>query len=381
MTAEIATGYLEYRMPYQIMINNTYRYIDKLEDIPEIDYSFVKNIFQEYDIEITQEVAQESYFVWERDFNTVETREHWRDLPRLAMRLSDYNDMREMVGFKPVTLSNNEFFMHLDYELDKENIEASINSRQIQLDDGTLLQLNEVAVYNEPLGQYLFNVDGSVLVFPDAVCDNLHLARTCYYANTKTTIPYAICDVIRKEIEAIFKSEYGYLFERYETKYQSDKNYISFIDPIRFWTQENNDTALTATSIRLLGIYTGVIFFIICMTVLALHLITASLDQHPQYKTLYQMGVERAEIMKMVRKQSFLYFFIPCISALLIALLMIYSFALRYGHKIFTYISTVGFQFGVLIPSLLIVIILVIYYGATIRTIKESLTNALGRTK
>lgn len=87
--------------------------------------------------------------------------------------------------------------------------------------------------------------------------------------------------------------------------------YSGFIEPIRFWTQENNDTALTATSVRLLGIYSGVIFFIICMTVLALHLITASLDQRTQYQTLYQLGVEKTEIIRMVNKQSLLYFFTP----------------------------------------------------------------------
>lgn len=104
-------------MPYDVMVNNTYRYIDKLEDIPQIDYSFVKEIFDEHGIDITEEVSQESYFVWERDFNTVAARESWRDLPRLAMRISDYNAMRQMAGMKPVALSNNQFFMHIDYEL------------------------------------------------------------------------------------------------------------------------------------------------------------------------------------------------------------------------------------------------------------------------
>lgn len=43
---------------------------------------------------------------------------------------------------------------------------------------------------------------------------------------------------------------------------------------------------------------------------------------------------------------------------------------IRYGHKVFTYMSSIGFQFGVLIPSLLAVLILACYYGATIYAIK-----------
>jgi len=383
MLAEITTGYLDYRMPYDVMIYNTYMYIDEIDDIPQIDFSFVNEILQEHDITVSEDVSQRSYFVWERDFNTVDTREYWRDLPRLAMRISDYNDMRRMAGMEPVPLAENEFFMHLDYEMDMESVADSIGSgkRSIRLDDGTILALADTTICNDPLGTYLFHHGDSILVFPDSVCDNLRLARTCYYANTETTVPYNLCDTVRDEIAASFKSRYSDLFEQYETKYQSHQHYTSFIDPIRFRTQENNDTALTATSVRLLGIYSGIIFFIICMTVLALHLTTDSIGQHTQYRILYQMGTDRDDIVKMVSKQSLCYFFTPCLVAFIIAMLLIYSFAVRYGHKVFTYMSRIGFQFGVLIPSLLVVLILACYYGATIYAIKRALADSLNGIK
>lgn len=381
MLAEITTGYLDYRMPYDIMIYNTYRYIDEIDDIPEIDFSFVGDILKGHGIVLSEEVSQKSYFVWERDFNTVDTREYWNDLPRLAMRISEYNAMREMAGFEPVPLADNEFFMHLDFEMDMESTAEGIGTRKIQLDDGTFLKLAETPVTNEPLGQYLFNSDGSVLVFPDIVCDHLHLARTCYYADTETVIPYNLCDIIREEISGTFREHYEYLFTQYEAKYGTDKHYTSFIDPIRFRTQENNDTVLTATSVRLLGIYSGILFFIICMTVLALHGVADSIDNRMQYRTLYQIGVDREDIVKMVSRQSLHYFFTPCVIAFMIALLLIYSFVVRYGHKVFTYIGSTGFRFGVMIPGLLIVLILVCYYGATIYTIKRNLNRTLNNMK
>lgn len=104
--------------------------------------------------------------------------------------------------------------MHLDYEMDMGSIAESIGTskRTLQLDDGTVLVLADTAVYNEPLGQYLFNSDGSVLVFPDAVCDTLHLARTCYYANMENVIPYNLCDSMREEISEAFRNRYEHLF-------------------------------------------------------------------------------------------------------------------------------------------------------------------------
>ena len=377
MFAEITTGYLDYRMPYDVMIYNTYRYIDRLEDIPKIDYSFVGNILRKHGIEVSEEISQHSYFIWEKDFNTVSTRTNWRDLPRLAMRISEYNEMRQMAGMEPVSLADDEFFMHLDYEMDRENILDGLDNHTIRLEDGTILHLADTKIYNDPLGTYLFHADRSILVFPDAVCKNLPLACTCYNANTRSPIPYAVCNTIRDEIETSFQDKYQYLFDRYETKYRSEKNYISFIDPIRFRTQENNDVALTATSVRLLGIYSGIIFFIICMTVLALHLTTDSVSQNAQYKILYQLGTDRDDIVKIVNRQSLLYFFTPCIAAFLIALLLIYSFIVRYGYKVFAYMSSVGFRFGVLIPAILILTILVCYYGATIYTIKKNLDHTL----
>ncbi len=381
--AEISTGFLDYRMPYDLMIYNTYRYIDEIDDIPQIDYSFVGDILREHHITVSEEISQRSYFIWERDFNTVTERKNWRDLPRLAMSISDYNRMREMAGMEPVLLADNAFFVHLDYEMDRDTFEDALGSgsRAIRLDDGTILNLAEPAVHNEPLGQYLFHSDDSILVFPDSVCQSLHLACTCYYANTGDVIPYSLCSTISDEISAAFHDRYAYLFDRYETKYQSDKNYLSFIGPIRFRTQEQNDVALTATSMRLLGIYSGIVFFIICMTVLALHLTTDTISQRAQYRTLFQIGTDRQDIEKMVSRQSAVYFFLPCAAALVVALLLIYSFMVRYGYKVFTYIGSIGFQFGVLIPCLLILVILTCYYGAAIYTIKKDLENVLSNVK
>lgn len=79
----------------------------------------------------------------------------------------------------------------------------------------------------------------------------------------------------------------------------------------------------------------------------------------------------------MVRRQSAIYFFLPCVAAFLVALLLIYSFLVRYGYKVFTYIGGVGFRYGVWIPSLLILIILACYYGAASYTVQKDLENTL----
>lgn len=72
---------------------------------------------------------------------------------------------------------------------------------------------------------------------------------------------------------------------------------------------------------------------------------------------------------------------------------MLFLYALHYGFghcdsgdlffyravwaKVFTYMGSSGFRFGVLIPSLLVTVILVCYYGVTFYIIKKNLAATL----
>lgn len=80
------------------------------------------------------------------------------------------------------------------------------------------------------------------------------------------------------------------------------------------------------------------------MTVLTLQETADSTCHRMRYRTLHQIGVDRADIVKMVSRQSFYYFFTPCVLAFIIAMALIYSFIVRYGHKVFTYIGSTGFE-------------------------------------
>lgn len=102
--ADISEEFLKFRMPYDLMINNSYRYIDKKSDIPHIDFSFVNRILNEHGIKESEICQQEGYFVWASNFENMETRDNKWDMPRLAVSLSDYNQMRKMAGLSPIEL-------------------------------------------------------------------------------------------------------------------------------------------------------------------------------------------------------------------------------------------------------------------------------------
>lgn len=375
--ADISEGYLDYRVPYDIIINNQYNYIDKIEDIPEIDYSFIDDILQEHDIEIEKSCQMEGYFIWD-DFKNKETRKNKWDYPRLAISISDYNQIRKMSGYEPISLDDNEFVMHLDYEMDKQQVLKSIeaSSKSIKLNDGTVLNLNPVKIYNEPLTSYMFNFNtDDVLVFPDEVCEGLHIAITNYYANTKQPINYNLCEKLEMTIGQTFKEKYSYLYDKYEVKYSSDKDYRDFIHPIRFKTKEKNDVMLGAVSVRLLGIYIGIIFFIMCLTVLALQQLTDSIENKEKFAVLNKMGVDKENIFKIITKQVTIYFGVPCVFSVLCSVMLLYTFILRFGNKVGVYIGNLQFIYNISIPMVLMAIILISYFMATIYSYRHNVRS------
>lgn len=380
--ADISEGFLDYRMPYDLMINNSYRYIDEQEDIPYINYSFVNNILNKYGIAISETCQQEAYFVWEKNFKNINMRDSKWDMPRLAISLSDYNQMRKMAGFPTIELSENEFVVHVSNEIDDKNLEDQMKKLQseIVLDDGRRLTISEKPIYNEAIGTFLYNFGNySSFVFPDSVCKKLQIAKTCYYINTKDIIPINKCEKIEKEIKEKFRNYYPKLYHKYEEKYKTDKDYQDFIEPIRFIDEETNLVKLNSVCIRLLGVYIGVIFFVICLTVLSIQQLSDAENSKKQYTIMYQLGVEKRDIYNLVRKQISLFFFIPCILAIIGAGIGIYVFMLRFGHKVKSYIGTEDFMLNIILAMIILITIFIAYFVGTIKAYKHSIESGLRR--
>lgn len=358
--ADISEEFLKFRMPYDLMINNSYRYIDKKSDIPHIDFSFVNRILNEHGIKESEICQQEGYFVLASNFENMETRDNKWDMPRLAVSLSDYNQMRKMAGLSPIELAEDEFALQASNEIDTESMKAKIEAadHEITLDNGQKIKLSENPIYNDAVGEYLYNFGNSTsFIFPDSICENLDIATTCYYVNTVETIPISICNKIEDEIKKEFRDEYTILYSKYETKYQSDKDYQDFIEPIRFVTQEKNAVKLNSVCMRLLGVYIGVIFFVICLTALSLQQLSDAENNKKQYGIMYKLGVEKSDIYKLIRKQISMFFAVPCFLAISGACVGIYVFMIRFGHKIVAYIGTKDFMLNIAIAIAMLLII------------------------
>lgn len=366
--ADISEGYLEHRTHYDIKINNRYTSIDKLEDIPKIDYSFVDKILEDSNITIEESCQLEQYFIRDTDFKNDETRINKFDYPRLAISLSDYNQLRKMQGYKPIKLGNDEFVMHLNHEMDKATMLEKIETDQINIKD-KIFKLNSNKIYNESLDDYIYNSNTeSVLVLPDDIIKDLHIAVTKYFVNTKEPVDYNLSIELPSTIQGNFKDKYEYLYNKYE-----DNDFVEFIDPIRFKTDETNFVTFASITTRLLGIYIGVIFLIICLTILALQQLTDSIEGKERFDILHKMGVPQKELFKLINKQITIYFGMPWIISLLGSTIVLYTFVTRFGNKLKVYVDKTSFIYNITIPGFIVVIIFVSYFMITIYSYKHSI--------
>lgn len=89
--------------------------------------------------------------------------------------------------------------------------------------------------------------------------------------------------------------------------------------------------------------------------------------------------MEKRDIYNLVRKQISLFFFIPCILAIIGAGIGIYVFMLRFGHKVESYIGTEDFMLNIILAMIILITIFIAYFVGTIKAYKHSIESGLRR--
>lgn len=91
-----------------------------------------------------------------------------------ALSLSDYNHLRQMLGFSPISIGEDEFLVHCDTWSYLDRIESALNGQpEITLNQQKLTAM-ETPIMTEPMEQYLMaGTNGYVLVLPDKTTQRL----------------------------------------------------------------------------------------------------------------------------------------------------------------------------------------------------------------
>ena len=349
-----ASGYLDIRSMYDIQIFSRYNDVYREKDLPGDNYEIMTDALKEQGIKTDYDCTFSLYLPRKEDFHD----RNKYDFPVAAISLSDYNRIREMLGYKSVSLSENQFstqWQTIASDEERDNFLAEHTS--ISTDAGELT-LSSQSYYAEAMGETLYNSYTDVLyIFPDSVCEKLLPVMRNRYMITSENISYE--DV--GKLEKIFSEAYPELTD----------TGVSY--SIRLRTLQVNSTKANIFVLQASMLYAAVVLMVICLTVLSLQQLSDAGKHRYRFSVLRKLGVEEGQIEKLVLKQLGLWFGLPVLTAVLVSAIVILYFAQTISAEISAYVGFDAFMLQTGATIGILVLLLACYFISTWILFKRSI--------
>ena len=335
-----ASGYLDARSMYDVQIYSRYNDVYEEANLPQDDYDTVTDYLTDHSIETAYDCTFSLYLPNRADFhNRVKY-----DFPVVAIALSDYNTIREMLGYEPIFLADDEFTTQWQAIATTDERDSFLRDHtQVQTDAGTLT-LAEQSYYEDAIGQTAYNSYTNVLfVFPDSVCAQLLPVMRNRYITTTDAISYDNA----RELEQVFTEQYPELAD------------TGVAYSIRLSTLQINSTRAGNFVLQAAMLYGAVVLMVICLTVLSLQQLLDAGQYRYRFSVLRKLGVEERNIRKLVLKQLRVWFGLPIVVAIGVSTVVIVYFLQTISVEISAYIGigTLLLQIGTTVSILLLLLV------------------------
>ena len=335
-----ASGYLDARSMYDVQIYSRYNDVYEEANLPQDDYDTVTDYLTDHSIETAYDCTFSLYLPNRADFhNRVKY-----DFPVVAIALSDYNTIREMLGYEPIFLADDEFTTQWQAIATTDERDSFLRDHtQVQTDAGTLT-LAEQSYYEDAIGQTAYNSYTNVLfVFPDNVCAQLLPVMRNRYITTTDAISYDNA----RELEQVFTEQYPELAD------------TGVAYSIRLSTLQINSTRAGNFVLQAAMLYGAVVLMVICLTVLSLQQLLDAGQYRYRFSVLRKLGVEERNIRKLVLKQLGVWFGLPIVVAIGVSTVVIVYFLQTISAEISAYIGidTLLLQIGTTVSILLLLLV------------------------
>ncbi len=278
-----------------------------------------------------------------------------------ALALSDYNQLRQILGLEPVELPSDRFMVHCDAWNYVDSIKTALETKPDITLAGRKLQVSDPAVRTEPMEQYqMAGTKGYVLIVPDAVALQLSGDKTRLVMKLEN----GGFPELRQEIRDFLHSK------EWNSQLQEGKalpERITMGVTVKAWGVENSLTGFTAISFC--GLYLSVIFIILSCTVLAFEQLSALDSNRRSYQILDKMGIEKEVQQRLAQREVGTFFLIPAVLPIVTTVLLIIGANNLYGEVILQkhLILICGF-----ITLLIFTVLYVIYFLAACFIFKRS---------
>lgn len=341
-----ASGYLDIRSMYDVQVYSRYNNVYEEENLPHDNYEIITDFLDKHNIETAYDCTFNLYLPRKKDFSC---RIKYA-FPVVAISLSDYNAIREMLGYGKISLAENEFTMHWKSIATEEEKSSFLIGNTIAATDGGTLNISRQPYYEEAIGETVYNSYTNVLyVFPDNICEKLLPVMRNRYITTTEKITYENA----QELEKLFMAEYP-------EQTQSGAMY-----GVRFNTLQTNSAIANNFILQAAMLYGAVVLMVICLTVLSLQQLLDAGQYKYRFRVLRKLGVEETHIAKLILKQLGVWFGLPIIVAITVAAVVISYFTQTISAEISAYIGGTALLAQIGITIGILGILLICYFLST----------------
>lgn len=328
---------LEDKFPFDIQMYSADAENDFREERTLLDWQGAEIEYHSYQIYTDREIQVNAWILTHlRAWGTVYRSEDGSpDMPKIErmlqteciyypfdtyMGITDYNCLREMLGYDEIPLESGEYLIQVKPRLYEEVLEAG---EELRIRDASGKgYLACAGVVGDPFSQDGHNGADYVIVVPDAVLERM----TPCYSELAADVKGELTEELRQVLDVMLEEEeeiYSYL-EEYEERREMD-----------FSTGSDNIIAYSGLCLArdslipemkyLLGsmiiplFYIGLVFVCVAMTVLAVQQLSDSAKYKFRYDVLNKLGLDRRQIRGLVLKQLAAYYLCPALLAIVIS--------------------------------------------------------------
>ncbi|GAA0114948.1 FtsX-like permease family protein [Clostridium senegalense] len=368
LLSQWSLGYLEYRIPFDIIINSNYVKLRDINDIKIPNYKSLELYLEKQNYGVKEFCEVEKYFLKKEDFYIKDKTK----MPILAIKLSDFNKLRTMLGYEKITIKDNEFTIQCAKMINDLDIEKYIQENNVINAHGNNLKISSNGYYKDSIGEGIYSYYNDMLfILPDNYCEKLTLASVDFFVNTNKKISYEeALNLENKYIPNWSKNEYKDILQDY-----NNGEVLPNISMTRIKVAEVSEILNVTLAMKILGVYLGTVLLMISFTVLALQQLIDSIEHKSRFNILKKLGIEEKEVNKIIFKQILFYFLLPIIVSTVEFIIFIYYYMNIFLNQMNVYIGDEAFIFNIGIAFFIIIIIYASYFLSTYYTFKRNIND------
>ncbi|EJS46005.1 MULTISPECIES: FtsX-like permease family protein [Bacillus] len=274
----------------------------------------IEDVLNKANFKISNNEKYVSYNVYPTGMEVVdlvpEVRKDYKKSGMDFIKVSDYNKILNLKGEKEITLNNNEVLLLSN---DKRLLN-SINERLKNSNKVNIKEKEYLVKYNKIIQESLYTSDTQPYFFTIVINDEF----VSGYKITESVLNVNYLDGNREE----YNKKYDNVARGFYNENGPKLNIIHISGISK--DEVRAESKGLKTIILFIGIYIGIVFLITSMAVLALQQLSEASDSIDRYKSLKRIGSNGTMIDKTIFIQTFVYFSLPVILALIHSVVGIY---------------------------------------------------------